>query len=116
MKTVTIVDLALYAASICHNCRSLGRPIDESDQEHGDSFRHKVTQGVTVTCKADQIWSLIRYLEPLESLEKLIFNPHNWALPEATVVPKKRLGRPPGSKAKAKVPTNGAVIEEAAAQ
>ena len=61
MKTVTIVDLALHAASICHNCRSLGRPIDE---EHGDSFRHKGTQGVTVTCKADQIWSLIRYLEP----------------------------------------------------
>lgn len=63
---MTIVDLALHAATLCHNCRTLGRPHDDSDQEHGDQFSHPNdgAQGAKrYPCSADQIWGLIRKLE-----------------------------------------------------
>lgn len=60
---ITIVDLALHAASVCRLCRDQGRPIDLSDQEHGDQFRHPYGISKTNPCGADQIWVLIRKLE-----------------------------------------------------
>lgn len=60
--SLTIADLALHAASICHLCRQGTRPIDQSDQDHGDLFYHRPT--VTANrCKAEAIWVLIRRLE-----------------------------------------------------
>lgn len=60
---MTIVDLALHAASICSVCRSHGRPRDDSDQEHGDQFSHRLVPGKLERCRADQIWALIRKFE-----------------------------------------------------
>lgn len=66
LKSITVVDLALHAASTCAVCRTHGRPADESDQEHGDVFTHKshrFNNGKPEPCGADQIWALIRKLE-----------------------------------------------------
>lgn len=61
---MTIVDLALHAASICNMCRAHGRPSDESDNEHGDLFYHRFDNKATAPrCMAEQIWGLIRKLE-----------------------------------------------------
>lgn len=65
-RTFTIVDLTLRAAAMCHFCRQGNRPIDESDQEHGDKFVHSIksSQGPKFgKCDADQLWVLIRKLE-----------------------------------------------------
>lgn len=62
MMTLTIVDLTLHAATICHQCRSSGRPNDESSQEQGDVFVHRPGSGYE-NCRADQIWVLIRKME-----------------------------------------------------
>ena len=58
---------------------------------------------------AERIAALAAFHALLDTLQGL-------PLPEAAVAPKKRLGRPPGSKARAKTPANGAVMEEATAQ
>ena len=62
MNTFGVADLALIAASICPNCRNHGRPSDDSDQEHGDSFAHHLMAGPQ-KCEADQLWYAIRRLE-----------------------------------------------------
>lgn len=61
--TISLVDVILHAASRCHICRTYGRPIDETDQEHGDLFFHKLPPGKSERCRAEQIWALIRDLE-----------------------------------------------------
>ena len=61
MKQITVTDLVLHAASICHLCRQGTRPDDRSDQEHGDLFLHMNAKGAK--CNADQVWALIRRLE-----------------------------------------------------
>ena len=63
MKTYTIVDLTLHAAATCQMCRTVGRPLDQTDQEHGDQFVHEYVGGKFQRCNADQVWSLIRRLE-----------------------------------------------------
>ena len=66
MKTeMNIVDLALHAASICQFCRQGQRPFDDSDNEHGDAFRHRrqSTPNQSDECSASQIWVLIRRME-----------------------------------------------------
>lgn len=60
---LTIVDLALKAASMCHFCRQGERPIDDSSQDQGDVFVHKIGNGKTGKCDADQLWVVIRGLE-----------------------------------------------------
>lgn len=60
---LTIVDLVLHAAQCCHLCRSAGRPKDESDQEHGDSFVH-IVSGQAVQCAAEAVWTLHHPLAP----------------------------------------------------
>ncbi len=60
---MTNIDLALYASSICNNCRDEGRPADESSQDQGDVFVHRRGPREAVKCRADQIWGLIRRLD-----------------------------------------------------
>ncbi len=67
MIRLTIVDLALHAASTCPQCRQGSRPMDMSDQVHGDFFTHETPgeKSKSVGCSAAQIWVLIRRLEEM---------------------------------------------------
>jgi hypothetical protein len=62
-KNVTVVDLAMHAASVCRSCLNEGRPSDESCQDQGDVWVHRRTPSSAVNCQAHQIWTLIRRLE-----------------------------------------------------
>lgn len=67
MNQLTVVDLALHAASICGLCRDMGRPLDESRFDQGDVFTHR-SSGISATpCQALQIWVLIRRIEGRET-------------------------------------------------
>lgn len=64
-QSLTIVDLVLFAAKLCHRCRFGDRPTYEYDQENGAScvHYHQPLRASTEPCNADQIWQLVHYLE-----------------------------------------------------
>lgn len=65
MKSVTIADLALFAASECSMCRQGERPKYEYSQEQGAEVTHVtgLPNNRAVKCAARVIWILVHKLE-----------------------------------------------------